>query len=205
VLLLGFRTVYRAVSLVIAASIVYLAVCVVQVDAASRGAISPDRARSAAVIVVTGTPGMSHMSSDYRAKLKAAWSLYTRRLAPTLIVGVPSGVNRKGVLSAAKSSELAPVANPHDITAVLAKSAGTEFSRVEKRLGRGHRVLIVTDAINALYMEGVASAYGLRPEIVSPSASKKIVFSQISPLFREATGVAVGRVIGFAQATWASK
>jgi hypothetical protein len=204
VLLFGFRIVYRFITIVICAAIVYLAVSVVQVDLAARGTISLSGVRRAAAIVVTGTPGKSHMSDDYRAKLKTAWSLYSRHLAPILIIGVPSGATRADLLSNSLSKELAPVVAPGKVTAVLAKNAGTEFSGVEKRIGRGREVIVVTDAIDALYVKAVSAADGLHPEVVAPRASKKSVFSQISPLFREATAVAVGRVIGFAHATWAS-
>jgi hypothetical protein len=204
VLLFGFRIVYRIITVVICAAIVYLAVSVVQVDLAARGTISLSRVQRAAAIVVTGTPGKSHMSDDYRDKLKTAWSLYSRHLAPILIVGVPSVATSADRLSDSLSKELASVVTPTKVTAVLAKNAGAEFSRVEKRIGRGRRVIVVTDAIDALYMKGVSAADGLNPEVVAPRASKKSVFSQVSPLFRQATAVAVGRVIGFAHATWAS-
>lgn len=200
----GIRILYRTISLLISAAIVYLIVCAVQVDTASRGVISPSRAQHAAAIVVTGTPGTSQMSADFRAKLRVATSLYSRRLASLLIVGFPSGVNSSSGLSEQRVREIAPIVNPRDVTAILAKTSGSEFSRVEKRIGRGRRVIVVTDAINALYMEGLVADDGLRPEVIAPPASKKSVFGQFSPLFREATGVAVGRVIGFANATWAS-
>lgn len=203
--LFGFRIIYRIITLVISAAIVYLIVCGVQVETASRSVRLPSHANRAAAIVVTGTPGMAHMSADFRAKIRVAWSLYSKDLAPVLVVAVPSGASRSGALSAQRMKELAPAVKPGDVTGVIAKSAGTEFSRVAKRIGRGRRVIIVTDAINALYMEGVAAGQGLHPEVVAPAASKKLVFSQISALFREASGVAVGRVIGFGHATWASK
>lgn len=203
--LFGFRIVYRIITLLISAAVVYVIVSGVQVEMASRSTLSPSRTKHAAAIVVTGTPGMGHMSDDFRTKLRLAWSLYSKGLAPVLVVAVPSGASRSGALSEQRMRELAPAVKPRDVTGILAKSSGAEFSRIENRFGRGKRVIIVTDAINALYMEGVASGDGLRPEVVAPVTSKKIVFSQISPLFREATGVAVGRVIGFANATWASK
>lgn len=204
-MIFGFRIFYRIVTLLITAAIVYFVVTAVQVETAAHRARSPKRAEHAALIVVTGTPGMPNMSADYRAKLRVASSLYRRGLAPVLIIAVPSGVSRKGALSAQRTKELESVLKPAEATAVLATDAGTEFSRVEKRVGRGHRVIVVTDAINALYMESVATGDGLVPEVVAPPGSKKFVFSQISPLFREASGVAVGRVIGFAHATWATK
>jgi hypothetical protein len=205
VLLFGFRIVYRIITLAVSAVVVYLIVCGVQVEMASRSAVSPSRANRAAAIVVTGTPGMTKMSADFRAKLRVASSLYSKGLAPVLIVAVPSGARRSGALSSQRMAELAPAVKPSEVTGVMAKSAGTEFSSVEKRIGRGRRVIVVTDAINSLYMEGVAAENGLHAEVVAPAASKKIVFAQISPLFRELTGVAVGRVFGFGNATWATK
>jgi hypothetical protein len=205
VLLFGFRVFYRIVTLLIAAAVVYLVVTGVQVEIASRATRLPSRAEHAAAIVVTGTPGTPNMSADYRAKLRIASSLFSRRLAPLLIVAVPSGASRAGALSAQRTKEFGSILKPHQVAAVLAADAGKEFSRVEKRIGRGHRVIIVTDAINALYMESCAASDGLVPEVVAPPASKKTVFSQISSLLRETSGVAVGRVIGFGNATWATK
>jgi hypothetical protein len=205
VLFFGFRILSRIFSLLVSAAVVYVVVTAVQVETASRSALSPARAKHAAAIVVTGTPGRPAVSADYRAKLRVASSLYSAGLAPLLIVGAPSGVGRSGALSGHLAYELKSEIKLSEVTGVTAKDAGTEFSHVEKLIGRGHRVIVVTDAINTLYMESVAANDRLVPEVVAPSDSKKFVFSQISPLFREASGVAVGRVIGFANATWATK
>ena len=203
--LFGFRIIYRIISIAVAAALVYLVITGVQVETASRMTRLPNAVAHARAIVVTGTPGSPHMSADFRAKLGVARSLYQKGDAPLLVVGLPSGVNRAGGYSATWTKELASAVTPGDVTAVLAKNVGKELSLLEKRIGRGHRVIVVTDAINALYVEGVASGDGMKPEVVAPATSKKILFSQFSQLFREASGVAVGRVIGFSNATWASR
>ncbi len=200
----AFRILYRIISVLVAAAIVYLVVSGVQVETASRGTILPSHVKRAAAIVVTGTPRSSQLSSDYRSKLRLAWSLYSGRRARLLYVALPKGASRSGSLSSKWTKGLSSAAKPSDLTSVVASNVGTELSRVVKRIGRGSRVIIVTDAINALYMQDVAAAAGLHPQVVSPKASKKLLFSQISALFREASGVAVGRVIGFTNASWAS-
>ena len=87
---------------------------------------------------------------------------------------------------------------------VLTSSNVTEeLSSVAKRVGHENRVLIVTDAIDALWTEGVASGAGLQPEISSPPATKRFLTSELAALWREATGVAVGRIIGFHRTGWA--
>jgi hypothetical protein len=204
-LALIFRIIYRILSLVLSAAIVYLIISAVQVETASHSTRSASHVERAAAIVVTGTPGTPNMSTDYLVKLRLAKSLYSAHNAPLLFVGLPSGVNRKGVMNGQWNREFSSTLKPADVTAILAANVGREFSRVVQRIGRGHRVIVVTDAINALYVEGVATDDGLHPEVVAPSASRKLLFSQISQLFREASGVAVGRVIGFDNATWASK
>ena len=75
---------------------------------------------------------MSNMSTDYRAKLRVASSLYVRGIAPVLIIAVPSGVSRTGVLSAQRTKEFRSVLKPGEATAILATDAGTEFSRASK-------------------------------------------------------------------------
>lgn len=203
----GLRIVYRAIALVISAALVYFVVSVVQVETASKGALPSWKASShAAAIIVTGTPGARTISTDYRARLRVAWKLYSGKHAPLLFIAVSSGANRAGALNSKRAAELASVVKTsHDLTAVLASTSSKEFSRIEKRIGRGRHVIVVTDAIDALYMESLAAGDGFHPQVVAPTPSKKLLFSQFAPLLREASGVAVGRVFGFGNATWASK
>lgn len=202
-LALGFRIIYRILSIVISAAIVYLIISGIQVETASRHTRATNSLKRAAAIVVTGSPSSTNLSSDYRDKLSLAASLYAKGRAPLLVVGLPSGVSRSGHLSAQWTRELGSAAK--EITAVRASNVGTELSKIEKRIGHGRRIIVVTDAINTLYVEGAASNHGFQPEIVAPRASKKNLFAQISPLFREASGVAVARALGYSTASWASQ
>jgi hypothetical protein len=204
-LALGFRTTYRIISIVISAAIVYLIVSGIQVEIASRHTRATPSLQRASAIVVTGTPSVRNLSSDFRDKLRLAVSLYRKGRAPLLVVGLPSGVSRSGRISPQWSKELSPVAKVSEITGVAASNVGTELSKVEKRVGHGRRIIVVTDAINTLYMEGIASNHSFKPAVVAPRASHKNLFAQISPLFREASGVAVARALGYSVANWASQ
>jgi hypothetical protein len=194
------RVAIKLVSLFVAAVLVYLIICGVQVLTASRVTSSRNGVKPAMAIAVAGGCRSSQLSADIHSRLVWAASLYAARRGPDVTVCGNSGSAL--VASEIRTLERAGVTGSR-INLVSASSVTNELSGIARRLGRGKRVLIVTDAIDVLWTEGVASSDGLQPEVSSPPASKKFVTSELTALWREATGVAVGRVVGFARAGWA--
>ena len=199
------RLALRLVTLVVIGLVVYFIVCAVQVLLASRLTTNPSVVRPAsAIVVVDNTNQSGAPTGDIRARLKWTGRLYA------------AGRARKVMLVATRAVKDGPGLNrvvhtlltegiPNSALVELRSSTTTRgFSTVATRLGHGVRVIVVTDAIDALWAEGAVSADGLRVEISSPPSSHKIFFAEFSELCEQASGVAVGRAIGFGHASWAA-
>jgi uncharacterized SAM-binding protein YcdF (DUF218 family) len=200
------RLISKLLSLVVFAAVVYVIVCGVQVVNASRLSTTPDSVRPAAAIVVLGEPVAKADRTDLTARLRQAALLYRSNRAPkVLLTWYPPSAGEVGSLSydarwleahGVVSSELVAREAPNAVVA-LSKAAKL-FDR------RGSGVIVVTDAIDALWTQGAGSADGLTLQVSPPPSSKKFVFDELGPLLRESTGVAVGRVFGFGRAAWAA-
>jgi uncharacterized SAM-binding protein YcdF (DUF218 family) len=199
------RLISKLISLALFAAVVYVAVCGVQVVNASRLSTTPDAVGPAAAIVVLGEPVAKADRADLTARLRQAALLYRSGRAPRVLVTwyPPS---RGAVGSRAydtKWLEAHGVASSA-LVAREAPNAVGALSLAAKLFDRRGSVIVVTDAIDALWTQGAGSADGLTLQVSPPPSSKKFVFDELGPLLRESTGVAVGRVFGFGRAAWAA-
>jgi hypothetical protein len=199
----AFKLAYFAVL----ASVVYVVVSGFQVVSASHLPTSASVViPGARAVVVLGAPtDGAQPGADLSARLEQALALYQDRRAPTiLVVGAPAqGANaaEPQVMASWLEQRGVPAAA---VVQLSAPDAATGLSQVEAELGRGARVVVVTDAIDALWTKGAASHDGLSA-VVSPAiGSEKAFYEELGQLWRQATGVAVGRVIGYANAPWAA-
>lgn len=198
------RLAIRLVSLVVTGAAVYLIVSGVQVVTASHLATNPsDVAPASAIVLVDGSTTSGSSSVDFDARLEWATRLFAAGRAPKVVVAESGPVGARGFASVARALRAGGVPNSA-LVEVTSPGLVRAFSATEKRLGYHARVIVVTDAIDALWTEGAASGTGLRVEISSPPGSQKIVFSEIDQLWKQASGVAVGRVIGYPNTTWAA-
>jgi hypothetical protein len=200
------RLISKLISLVVFAAVVYVVVCGVQVVNASRLSTAPDSVRPASAIVVLGEPVAKADRADLTSRLRQAALLCRSSRAPkVLLTWYPPSAGEVGSRSYDTSWLEAHGVVSSELVAREAPNAVVALSKAAKLFdGRGSSVIVVTDAIDALWTQGAGSADGLMLQVSPPPSSKKFVFDELGPLLRESTGVAVGRVLGFGRAAWAA-
>jgi hypothetical protein len=207
-LLWPIKLAFKIVELVFAAAIVYLVVTAVQVELAARVpngplAVAP---KASAIVVLGAAPTDGKLSADAKARLAEAKALYGAKLAPRLVVAGNEQLN--GVLGAAASWLTAHGVPVLPAYQVFADDSSTQLRLVATELhaepppATPVPVIVVTDAIDALWTEHAAAEDGLAATVVAPSGAP-LSQHEIGPLWRETSAVAVGRIIGFGRVTWA--
>lgn len=199
------RWALRLPSLVVSAAVVYVVVSGVQVVAASVESTSAHPGSAAAIVVLPaplasdGSP-----SADLTGRLEKALSLYEAHVAPEVVVGgAPVAAGATSPASVARAFLVARGVPAKAVQPLSAATAGATLSATEALLGSGAKVVVVADAVDALWTRGAASSDGLAAQFVPADGSTKLAMSDLGPLWRQTTGVAVGRVLGFSRATWA--
>jgi|GEM_PF-915598 hypothetical protein len=201
-----FRWIMRVIGIAVAAALVFVIVCAVQIATTSQLSGAPSSVGPAQGIVVMGGPivGMQP-SSDLLGRLRQALLLYQTHRAPIIVVtgppnavGLPSitsielsWLRRNGVPKTALES--APVTG---VTQSLLQASGL-FSA-------GAHTIIVTDAVDALYDRSAAANLGLNAQISPAVGSNRAFFTEFESLFREATALAAGRIFGYPRISWAA-
>ena len=192
--------------LIIVAAAVYVVVSGVQVVKAANVPSGVDAVAPARAAVVLGEP-LRHgaLGADFVARLQQAVLLYDAHRVPEIFVSGPttalSGANPASVARAWLVRQGVPV---HAIVALPEGNAAAALQSTAELLGSGARVVLVTDAIDALWARALASSAGLRAAVSPAIGSKKPVFEEVVPLLRQASAIAAGRVIGYGRATWAA-
>ncbi len=199
------RLVVRLASLVVTGAIVYVIVCGVQVVEASRLSAAPSAVHPASAIVVLGQPVARADRADLRSRLGQAALLYRHdRSRRVIVTWSPPRAGSVGSSAYEKKFLVHDRVPPRALTFVAAPDASTALSKTAKLLGKGTSVIVVTDAIDALWTRGAGAGDGLSVAVSPPPSSKKLVFTELGPLVRETAGVAVGRIFGFGRFSWAA-
>jgi uncharacterized SAM-binding protein YcdF (DUF218 family) len=200
------RVVRKLVSLLITAAIAYLILSGVQVVLASRASSSPSAYHRASAIVVLGASIANEPSKTaFTRRLTTAATLYAAHLSRRVIVtGTGDSEASQGVIDLASSWLESHGVPDTVITPVGATDAVGGLRGVDRSLGNGSTVLVVTNAIDDLWTKGAAASAGLSPQVVPAAGSKVAVYTEVAPLARQASGVAAGRIIGDLRATWAA-
>jgi uncharacterized SAM-binding protein YcdF (DUF218 family) len=199
------RLISKLISLVVFAAVVYVVVCGVQVVNASRLSTAPDSVGPAVAIVVLGEPVARADSADLTSRLRQAALLYrSGRARKVLLTWYPPSPGEVGSRAHDTNWLEAHGIVASALVAREAPNAVGALSSAAKLFDRRGSVIVVTDAIDALWTQGAGSADGLTLQVSPPPSSKKFVFDELGPLLRESTGVAVGRVFGFGRAAWAA-
>ena len=111
--------------------------------------------------------------------------------------------------SVAQASKAWLVANTVPKRAVLmvpAPDARRALDGVASLLGPRHTVLVVTDAVDALFIERLGAGLGLHVVVSPPLGSQQSLPSLVTgigPLWRESSAMALGRIVGFGRIDWA--
>lgn len=188
------------------AAAVYVVVSAVQVVSASHLPIAPTAVRRAQAIVVLGGSSPTGAQPPDLSRLEQAHALYASGRAPeVLVAGAPA---RPGGAdpTAAEQRWLAANGVPVKYTEPIRIADGAAaLAAVDALLGPGAKVVVVTDAIDALWTKGAAARAGLAAQISPAVGSELSFYREFGALWRQATGVAVGRLIGYSHTPWAAR
>lgn len=202
-LLLPFKIAFRILALIIVAAIIYLIVSAVQVVLAGRVSSSTAAPGDAAAIVVIGGPTSGQHDPALLARLDQALALYDGRRAPLVVDIAPMpSASAPGSLSF-EGSFFRSHGVPESALRATEGSVAAALGDVSDLLGANKNVILVSDAVNVAVSLHEASAAGLIAIASPPPSSKVAAYSEVAPLWRNASALAAGRIIGYGRASWA--
>ncbi|HUY29974.1 MAG TPA: ElyC/SanA/YdcF family protein [Acidimicrobiales bacterium] len=192
------------------AAVVYVVVTGFQVVTASHLPTTTASLRPARSIVVLGAPLVDGAPGPVLlARLEQALTLYEAKLAPQVIVtgapAQPATATTPAVASVTRIATSWLESNGVPTSSILglpAAGAPAGVAAAAGVAGSGTHVIVVTDAIDALWAKGAASRSGLVAQVSPAVGSERSITSELGPLWRQATAVAVGRLIGYGRTTW---
>jgi hypothetical protein len=203
----------KILALVVVALFVYLIISVVQVLGASDASQVPSAVAPAAAIVVITPPGSTAtLSPDDTNRLEQALSLFTARppRAPMVVLtgaGCQPGLSTGATLVAAETAYLEKQGmHASEIRTVTGCGDPAAMTSVDKLVGHadGGKVIIVADPLSSLRLRSIASGAGLTPEISPATPPSRSFWTDVGQVWRQASAVAFGRVLGFGSTGWAS-
>jgi hypothetical protein len=188
------KVMMKLASLVVLAVVVLVIVSGVQVVLGARIPQGTKTLTPAATIIVLGSSlDQSPLTADLSNRLQEGLKCFDDHLAPSLTV---TGAGMVAQL------ELDGVAKK-DIQMVSGSNTAAQLQVAATDVGAGRNVIVVTDAVDALWVRGTAVHYGLRPQIAPALSSERPFYDQLGTVLSQASAVAVGRVFGFQRASWA--
>lgn len=202
------RWALKLIYFAVLAAVVYVVVSAFQVVTASHLPTSAAAMTPADAIVVLGAPVSGNAPGpDLTNRLQQALLLYEAKRAGTVVVtGVPASPGEAAQATVARTWLVANGVPANKVVEVSASDAATSLAQVPSVLGlTGVKAIVVTDAIDALWTKGAGSKAGLTVQISPALGSEKAFYHEFGPLWEQATGVAVGRILGYANATWAAQ
>jgi hypothetical protein len=198
------KVMMKLASLVVLATVIYLIISGVQVILAAKIPQGTKALTPAATIIVLGSSvEQNALSADLLNRLEEGLKCFNDHLAPSLTV---TGTDANGQADVAGDEaswlEENGVAKK-DIQVVSGSNTASQLQVAATDIGPGRRVIVVTDAMEAYWVRGVAVHYGLRPLIAPALESERPFYDQLGTVLSQASAVAVGRVFGFERASWA--
>lgn len=209
------RWALRIPSMIITGVVLYVVVTGVQVIIASRqGPPSAGQGQAAAIVVLPAPLVGDAPSPDLLARLEEARSLARAGVARQVFVAATpaSAAPSPGAAPATSGPSPSAIARAwlvaqglpaSSVVALHSTTAAETLSAAAVTLGTPNSVVVVTDAMDALFARGAAASDGLQAVVAPAVGSSAIAWSDLGPLWKQATGVAVGRVIGYSRASWA--
>jgi hypothetical protein len=210
----------RVVGLAVVATFIYLVISVIQVLTASQVSQLPASVEGAAAIVVMSPPGGSgKLSTDLVNRLEQALSLYEAHKAQIVVVtgangatGLTDPVSVQGVPAASTEvgAEIRFLEQQGMLPTHIYQAGGTDdmggLAGVKTIVGHedGGKVIIVADPLSSLRLRATAAADGLVPEISPGTPPSAGFMNDVGQVWKQASAVALGRVLGFSSTGWAS-
>ena len=191
---------------------IYVVVAVVQVLLASKTSQVPANVPVSSAIVVVGPPGSNGSSGAVVNRLEQALTLFQAKRAPLIIVTGISSATGGSAASAAGAGQLQNESHFLQQQGLQAKfikqvEGATDsgvLAGVEKIVGHGAKVIIVSDPLSSLRLRGIASSAGLTPEISPGTPPSTGFLTDVGRVWQQAAAVAEGRVLGWGSSGWAS-
>ena len=181
----------------------YLVVTCVQVVMAGRLPTGTKGLLTASTIVVIGGSGNpTALSQDLVSRLEEGLSCYRAHLATTITVTGSAPDGPPSMASAEASWLEVNGVNSKAIRQVMAPNTAAQLNIVATNLKRGHRVIVVSDAIDDLWVKGAVVADGLSVEFAPALGSVRPFYDQLGAVISQTSAVAAGRIIGFSQVSW---
>lgn len=196
----GWRRFFGVVTVLALAGVAYFAVTLFQVWSTGR---NQEVAPADAIVVMGAAQYDGRPSPQLQARLDHAFALWEFGVAPTLIV---TGGNQPGDrFTEAESSRRYLVDKGVPDSAILSEDAGrTSWQSLEavveisRSRGIG-RLILVSDPFHSLRIKLMVEELGLRASTSSTGTSPVRGTQALVRHLEEAAGVALGRIIGFAQ------
>lgn len=196
----GWKRITGVLAIVFVAGVVYYAVSLFQVWSTGRNqAVSPGDA----IVVMGAAQYDGRPSPQLQARLDHAFALWEFGVAPTVIV---TGGNQPGDrFTEAESSRRYLVDLGVPDSAILSEDTGRSSWQsirnvvdIARSRGMG-RLILVSDPFHSLRIELMVEELGLRAATSSTKTSPVRGGQALLRHLEEAAGVALGRIIGFAQ------
>ncbi len=207
------RLAFRLVSLLVSATVIYIIFSGVQVVTASNASTEPlgQPPKTSAIVVMMPRPTSAITTPDLAGRINEAVRLFRAKVAPQIILASESpstlGVHKEEATAEIAVARASIAAQDVPNSAVETLIGGSDTYSllviVAKRVGSTSRVAIVTSAIADLWTKNAASSAGLVVARIYPSTGSKRFFAlEADALWRQTTGVAVGRILGYQITTW---
>jgi uncharacterized SAM-binding protein YcdF (DUF218 family) len=202
-MLLGpFRLLFRIVTLIIAAIVLYFAVTLVQVWLTSR---QYDPHPAGAIVVMGAAQYNGVPSPDLQARLDEALTLYHRGDAKLIVV--TGGKEAGDVYTEAQAGARYLEAHQVPANAILEAGGNDSYENISQAAPelRGRQVRIVlmtTDPFHEYRSMAIASTFGLTPSATPTQTSPITGWSTVPYFLKEAVGVGLGRIIGYNHLEW---
>jgi hypothetical protein len=199
-----FKILMKLTSLAVTAAVIYFIISGVQVVLGARLAEGTKSLKPAATIIVLGSSvDQNAPSADLVNRLEAGLKCFQSHLASTFTVtgtDVPGQANVASVEAGWLEVNGVPKSEIHLVSGA---NTASQIYAAASEAGNGQEVIIVTDAMDALWVQGTAVHYHLHPQIAPALNSERPFYDQIGTVLSQAGAVALGRIIGFERATWA--
>jgi hypothetical protein len=190
----------KLATLIVAAAAIYFMVSAVQVVLASKVPSGTKGLTAASTIVITGSSvDQNAPSGDLLARLQEGLACYQAHLSSSLTVTGTAATGEAGVETSWLEENGVPKSA---IDPVTGSDTASQLQAAATALHTGREVIIVTDAMDTLWVRDVAIRDGLKPEIAPGLGSERPFYDQLGTVLSQAGAVAVGRIIGFSRASW---
>ena len=207
----------KILGLLITAAVAYLLVTGVQVVLAenSIGISSSPTQRVDAIVVLVPEQSASVATADLVARLQETLLLLQNRVASHVILvstqktGLTSLIHSSGSpsfnagLESAKKWLITHGIPNSDVVGTFNGATYDALLSAARSISSANQVVIVTDAIDRLWVSHTAKSAGLNVErIYAAVGSQKLFINELGSTWLQTSGVAAGRIIGFSHTSW---